>query len=97
MSCWYNDKPCALDHSATRYFGMVRSGDKAPTSGDQSDCCVNRRRSRVVSAGYYDLANFIGVPGEDLPERSAPSAPAHVESGTTQDPPARRGRRASQG
>jgi membrane protein len=52
--------------------------------------------AQVFLLGALCMRAF-GVPGEDFPERSAPSAPAHVESGTTQDPHARRGPRASQG
>jgi thioredoxin reductase (NADPH) len=72
----YYRKVTAHYHLDIRQYEWVKTvlgqdGDFLVTATDRSGRpCDYRVRKVIVSTGYYDLANPLGIPGEDLPKVS---------------------------
>jgi len=65
----FHEKVCQIDREADGTFAV--------TSQSRGATRVRHARAVVLAIGYYDLPNYLGVPGEDLPHVSHYYTEAH--------------------
>jgi thioredoxin reductase (NADPH) len=64
-------------HEEVRQIDRENDGTFSVTTKSRSGTRVRQARAVVLAIGYYDLPNYLGVPGEDLPHVSHYYSEAH--------------------
>jgi thioredoxin reductase (NADPH) len=64
-------------HEEVRQIDRENDGTFSITTKSRSGTRVRQARAVVLAIGYYDLPNYLGVPGEDLPHVSHYYSEAH--------------------